>query len=427
MLLRFPQMRDYCRRSLIPCARLGLVLWFCLAGVVAIAFEKPKHKVLPDLDNGRPVVPSPTPRQQDALKRLQTRHPRAKFDLHPFRGSPQWIRPGEGSALAPGAPGKAFDPAVSIRAFVAQYQDLFGHPAAVLDAITIRRQATNSHNQIRTLAWEQSLDEIPVYGSVFVGHVSSDGDLLALSSTFVPEVERAAENGAAESGGRFALEAAVIDGKAGIRVEQAIVMAAESIEQPIDPASMTSNAPPLGPSRQQEFSVQDVPGSVECKLRWWPKDQTTLRLCWQVDLTRRIGGERYRVLVDVQSGEVQVRRCLTLNAAPVTFRVFTGDSPSPMSPGSPVPGTNQPTLVPRDLITLTSLFTNASPIGWINETENQTRGNNVDAHLDRNDDDLPDLPRPQGSPFRVFDFTLDLTHAPSTYSDASVVQDRKSV
>src|SRR4029434_7699387 len=53
---------------------------------------------------------------------------------------------------------------------------------------------------------------------------------------------------------------------------------------------------------------------------------------------------------------------------------------------------------------------------------NETRGNNVDAHLDRNDDDLPDLPRPQGSPFRTFDFPLDVTKSPATYPEATVVQ-----
>ena len=46
----------------------------------------------------------------------------------------------------------------------------------------------------------------------------------------------------------------------------------------------------------------------------------------------------------------------------------------------------------------------------------------MDAHTDRNNDNQPDLPRPQGSPSRVFDFTLDLTQAPTTYSNAAVVQ-----
>src|SRR6185436_9935389 len=57
-----------------------------------------------------------------------------------------------------------------------------------------------------------------------------------------------------------------------------------------------------------------------------------------------------------------------------------------------------------------------------NDADNETRGNNVDAATDKNGDDSPDLPRPQGvGAARVFDFPLDLTKAPSTYSDAAVV------
>ncbi|MFN7141568.1 MAG: M36 family metallopeptidase, partial [Limisphaerales bacterium] len=55
--------------------------------------------------------------------------------------------------------------------------------------------------------------------------------------------------------------------------------------------------------------------------------------------------------------------------------------------------------------------------------ENQTLGNNVHAHLDRNADNVPDPgSRPQGSPFRVFDFPMDLNQEPITYTNAAVVQ-----
>jgi hypothetical protein len=74
------------------------------------------------------------------------------------------------------------------------------------------------------------------------------------------------------------------------------------------------------------------------------------------------------------------------------------------------------------LVTLSALSTNASPNGWINDGGNDLRGNNVDAHLDRNDDDQADLPRPQGVPQRVFDFPMDLDKAPTSYGNAAVTQ-----
>ncbi|MBI3879372.1 MAG: M36 family metallopeptidase, partial [Verrucomicrobia bacterium] len=125
-----------------------------------------------------------------------------------------------------------------------------------------------------------------------------------------------------------------------------------------------------------------------------------------------------------ETGGVLLRHCLTAYLSDATYNVFTNDSPTPFSPGWPTPNTNQPPQVSRTLVTLPALNTNASPEGWIPDGSNETRGNNVDAHLDRNSDDLPDLPRPQGSPFRVFNFPLDLTQPPTDTNNqkAAVVQ-----
>src|SRR5204863_2045096 len=114
---------------------------------------------------------------------------------------------------------------------------------------------------------------------------------------------------------------------------------------------------------------------------------------------------------------------LTDYISDASYRVFTSDSPSPFSPGNATPVATQPPLVPRTLVTIAALNTNASPNGWIDDGVNETIGNNVDAHTDTNADDQPDLPRPQGSPFRVFDFPLDVTtQDPASYTSASVVQ-----
>src|SRR5437763_5039720 len=93
-----------------------------------------------------------------------------------------------------------------------------------------------------------------------------------------------------------------------------------------------------------------------------------------------------------------------------------------MSPGLSTPSSSQPAVLLRTLVTLSALDTNASPAGWIDDGGNETRGNNVDAHTDRNNDNQADLPRPQGSPFRVFDYSMDLTQSPTTYTNAAVVQ-----
>jgi len=164
-------------------------------------------------------------------------------------------------------------------------------------------------------------------------------------------------------------------------------------------------------------------GDADAKLSWVPTDSQTLRLCWDVTVISRQRGEMFRILLDAANGEVLVRRCLTSYLTDASYRVFTNDSPTPFSPGHSTPLTNQPPTVSRTLVTLPALDTNASPAGWINDGGNETLGNNVDAHPDRNSDNQPDLPRPQGSPFRVFDFPMNLsTQDPTNYSSAAIVQ-----
>ena len=177
----------------------------------------------------------------------------------------------------------------------------------------------------------------------------------------------------------------------------------------MDPIGTLIAAAPSGPAQSQRLTAPGLLGEATVQLLWLPMSRETLRLCWQVVFTPAPSGEMFLALVDAQTGETSVRRCLTEYATEASFRVFTSDSPTPLSPGYSTPVTNQPAAAARQLITLTALNTNASPSGWIEDTVNETRGNNVEAHLDRDRNNIADMPRPQGSPARVFDPSLDLT------------------
>lgn len=108
-------------------------------------------------------------------------------------------------------------------------------------------------------------------------------------------------------------------------------------------------------------------------------------------------------------------------ATALAMRVYTSDSPTPMTPGFGSPTSTQPPEVARTLVELTSIDATASPDGWI-DANNETRGNNAFAHLDLDANNIADLPRPSGTGTPVtFDFALDLTQAPSTYRSAAVV------
>jgi subtilase family serine protease/subtilisin-like proprotein convertase family protein len=120
------------------------------------------------------------------------------------------------------------------------------------------------------------------------------------------------------------------------------------------------------------------------------------------------------VLVDALRGTLLYRkniRC-TLSSQEARFSVATqaggipADSPAPASPSPALPGGG--TQFPSISRTIESMSLRqdlaASPQGWIPDGGATTTGNNVDAYLDRNGDDLPDAAaldaggRPLGNP-----------------------------
>ncbi|HEY0548713.1 MAG TPA: M36 family metallopeptidase, partial [Verrucomicrobiae bacterium] len=301
------------------------------------------------------------------------------------------------------------DPHRATKAFLRQHRDLFGHGPEAVEAAKVKRDFLTAHNGLHSVVWEQSVDDIPIFEGVLISHTTAKGELVSVSSHFVSDTTRAALLAKANRG-------------ATLTAPQAAERAAENLDVRITPAQIVLLGPVAGAEQKHRFTIPQLVGETWAELVWLPMNQNELRLCWNVVLKIRSRGETFSVLVDANSGEVLLRRCLTAYVTNSTFRVFTSDSPSPFSPGNPTPLTNQPPLTARALVTFTALNTNASPNGWIDDAVNETRGNNVDAHLDRNDNDQPDLPRPQGSPFHVFDPPLDLTQSPLVAGSASVVQ-----
>ena len=395
-----------------------------------LAFDEPGHEQeLPNLD--KRLEEQPADRKLPAAKsaaagKLTSQLHGLRVEHDSLRQSPKHIASTSGFLTGPGGEGPTITAAGAraipvtdqhrvIKAFLTEHKALFGHGADVLDKARLKREFVARNNGLRTVVWEQRLDDITIYESVLAGHVTARGELASLSSQFIAEPETAADVGTID---RTALQADPF-----ISAPLAIQLAADSIGEAVElqailPLAVLSS----GSELRQVFKAGGLPGNAEAKLTWLPMNEASLRLCWEIEITRRLGGERYRVLLDADTGELQIRQRLTVYLTPATYNVFTSDSPSPFSPGWQVPDTNQPPLIPRTFVTLSALNTNASPIGWISDGENETRGNNVDAHTDRNGDDIADLPRPQGSPFRVFNPPLDLANDPTTYSDAATVQ-----
>ncbi|MBI5388234.1 MAG: M36 family metallopeptidase [Verrucomicrobia bacterium] len=405
---------------------LGLL---ALASVASRAQTGPADR--PDFDQRRTARAATTlltTEQQSAAAQLRARVPGVRIDVDPILGSPAWIMtpngfvtgPEEAAMTGTGSAKAALaapppDPDRPAKSFLNEHRALFGHGAEALDTAVKKREATSAFNGLRTTVWEQQLDGIPVHESVFIAHVSPRGEVAGVSSRFLAQPAKAADAGHAK---RQELQQKPV-----VSAREALVKAIENIgETPALEEIELISADSAEPAQPHRFKPRGLPGEVRASLVWLPMERSRMRLCWAVDVTRRQAGETFHLLIDAETGEPRVRRCRTVDLSDVSYRVFTSDSPSPFSPGWPVPDTNQPPVIPRSLVTLPALSTNASRIGWISEGANETRGNNVEAHTDRNGDNVPDLPRPSGAPFRVFDFPLDLAQSPTNYSDAAVVQ-----
>lgn len=205
-----------------------------------------------------------------------------------------------------------------------------------------------------------------------------------------------------------------------IQTSQAIVNAALSVGDSIFAGDIVAQGE-AGISGYQGFKIGNKP--AHSRQVWFPTNRGALRLAWETFVTSQSNHERFQVVVDAETGGVLLRRSVTKYISDATYNVYTSDSPSPFSPGHQTPSAVQPPLVNRQSVTWSALDVNASPAGWINDGDNETRGNNTDTFIDRNFDGQPDGgTRTTGNPNRVFNFPLDLTQAPLTYSNAAAVQ-----
>lgn len=369
--------------------------WLLLMGsLAAFALQPPDRAAVPDLDVR--VINSGTntlsAAHEAGVQRLRTQLADLQVGLDVRQPRPKFVARRNGFLTGPAGQGAAIaksalqavhsdDPHRVTKAFLNANPDIFGHDAGALDNALVTRDAIGKRNGLRSTVWEQQLDGIPIFEAALIVHVTRSNQLVSVASRLIA-------NPAAVAGSRL---------------------------------------PTLKASQAEAFAAQSLSATNDCaiesptKLIWLPMDETTLRLCWDLTLTVKSRGETFRLLVDAQTGEVLIRRCLT-EYLTATYNVFTSDSPAPFSPGWSVLNTNQPPLVARTLVTLDAVSTNASPDGWIPDWSTETLGNNVDAHTDRNGDNVADLPRPQCDVNRVFDFPLDLGLHPTNYSSAAVVQ-----
>lgn len=373
------------------------------------------------------MVQSATPalHRSNALARLRNHVPGAKASFDQLVGTPRFLVRERGFLTEAGGAGAGIspehfqgvapaDPHRVVKAFLNAHAGMFGHDASALSNAVVERDAEVGPARLRTTIWRQQVDGIPVFDGVFVAHQTREEALVALSSRFVAEPEKAAARGT--PGRKFVLA------NPPVTARQAIRIAADDLGCALKESELVLVVAETGPRKAQRFRGTGLRGETPARLTWVPVSADALRLCWEVIVwpTDQLG--RYRLLVDAQTGEVLVRHCLTVAQRPVTYNVFTNDSPSPFTPGWSEPSFEQPPTVSRSMVTLSSMSRVGSPAGWVTEGEVlTTSGNNAVAFVDMNLDLVPDVAPPSVTN-RVFDFPLDLTQSPLMFPDAAVVQ-----
>jgi hypothetical protein len=344
------------------------------------------------------------------IARLTRFVPDVTVDQDPFLGTPSSIRSTSRNLTAAAKAESASD---LISTFITEYPALLEISSDELKAARVERDFFTDHNGIHHLTWQQQIRSVDLYGCELRANIAANGEIINVGSTMLPRPASDFDVMAPAITDADALIIAARD--AGVELSQTPVPAADA-EGP----TLKRTWEPHPDLRSDEH--------IATSLVYFPLDRDTIHPAWAVVVPVKGVGHCYDTLVDAIDGRVLFRqnRLLWDSTQPITMRVYTSDSPAPMSPATPIPSTLQAPFIASTLVTINPAdVIPFSPNGWINDGNMETVGNNVDAHVDRDGNNVADLPRPNGGAGRLFDFTYDTNLAPnanSTQANASIVQ-----
>ncbi len=211
-------------------------------------------------------------------------------------------------------------------------------------------------NRMTHLSFRQNVNGIEIFQPPIRVHLDSNGEIIAADGAVFENALRLAESA-----------------KVKINAVQAQQIATEKTGLKI------SN------SRASE-------SSNEARLLYFPLSADRLILAWEQIIWATGTPDAYYILVDAKRGSILFRRNLTSYESDPHGLIFNAESPRPNNPNT----TNSPAFIDRnDLAFNGSLnFPMSDPHfnWWAGATPDSLISNSVDAHLDRNNDNLPDAP-----------------------------------
>jgi subtilisin-like proprotein convertase family protein len=330
---------------------------------------------------------------QAGLAQLRVAAPGAGATVSPVTGAVEVVKNDHGALTEP-APGR---PGVDIALeFVRAHPDVYGLTPADINGLRFIGESRSRVTGIRMVRVEQRVNGLPVFGSETRFVLDREGRLIRSVGLLVPGATGGAPPAAP-----------------GIGAAEALAAAMTSVGIELDAPRMRLES--LGTDVKVVPDDPRIRDGVRSELVYFPLAPGVLVLAWsQVTFTR--GPADWYTLVDAKTGTLLWRKNIRAHASTQDARfsvyvqgdgVTPADSPAPQSPtpiASGGSGTQFPAISRAIVSMLAVQDATASPNGWIADGGTTTTGNNVDAYLDTDKDDLPDAGllddngRPTGNP-----------------------------
>jgi hypothetical protein len=263
--------------------------------------------------------------------------------------------------------------------------------------MAVRTSYVSKHSGVTHVNLYQEFQDLEVFGGTATVSVAKNGSVVFVGHTLVAELAEGA-SGSVESDAAGAVEAAADE----LGLDE--------------PAGLRTLRSPTGPERETLLSgggISDAP--IPARLGWQPTDDG-LRLAWQLVIDDSSDVHLFNATIDAETGDLlnvddwttehnPAAMASTLarsgaQASAAAISVGTHRPANPVEDGSnyrvlEVP-TESPNDGPRTLVT-NPADADASPFGW-HDTDGAsgleftiTRGNNVHAYLDQDNNNQPDF------------------------------------
>lgn len=320
------------------------------------------------------------------------------------------------------AEGRSGDPAVNAALqYVQTHRQQLGLTGADTAEMAVSSISTSKQTGVTHVYLQQQYRGVAVWNGMMTVSVHADGSVLSANSHFYAGIAAAAHG----------------QGVKKTAIEAALAAARRLNLKPSGTIHELERQP--GAARATKLAHGGIADrAIEAQLVWFPME-SKVRLAWSIEIEEVGGTHVWNSLVDAETGEPLAQFDLVdHDSAEATAAAVSRPLAAPMAPLPAFPATDGATyrVFPLPLESPSdggrSLVSNAanpaaSPFGW-QDTDGAsgaeytvTRGNNVHAYADRDNNNTPDPGSdPDGGASLVFDFPLDLGARPLDSQPAMV-------